>query len=314
MPNPLGMHRREFITMAGLASLALTFQADALSTATATATATATDGPILWLVERQRAKVYLFGFGEAKDRSWLTPKIQRAFDESDEIWFETPSEAAVVPDEEKKRQQAEQARLTDELGHDNTRTLFDTLGPRLGERTLKTANELSVPKERIEHLRPWLAYFILNSAFLRSAHLQVSDFPDQVLGVRAAAAKKVIHSELPTPVDTTRWFATLSDEAQREHVEDLLDFIDDYKAGRQKDDYAWIGGHTDTRSIDRMRRKRPAMYPAFQAVRNRQWADRIVGFLATDKTYFIAIGMNHILGPDSIPRCLNRIGVKAKQI
>lgn len=299
--------RREFVAHAGLALFSLTLHAEALSDS-------ASDGPTLWLVEHGKAKVYTFGFADAKDRSWFAPKIQSAFDESQEVWFETPSAAAGASEDEKKRQQEEQSRLSQELGHDDTRSLFDVLGPQLGDRTLKIANELGVPRERIEHLRPWLAYFVINSAFQRSVHREVSEFPDQILGRRAADEKKVIHSELATPADTTRWFASLSDEAQREHMEDLLDFIDDQKAGRYQADYGWITGHPDMHFIDRMREKRPAMYSAFQAERNKQWADRIEGFLSTGKVYFIAIGLNHMLGPDSILNCLKRVGAQPKEI
>lgn len=308
MSRLLQTSRREFMALTCFASIGMTLRAQ-------TNPGEGHPDPILWLVERGRARVYLFGFADAKDRSWLTPKIEHAFDESQEIWFETPGAAASsLTEAERKRQQEEDDRIVPELSHDNTRTLFDALGPGLGDRTLRMANELAVPKEQIEHLRPWFAYFILNSAFQRSVHREVSDFPDRTLGERAAAAKKIVHTELATPADTTRWFAGLPDEAQREHMEDLLDYIDDEKAGINQSDYSWITGHEDTHTLDRMRTKRPAMYKAFQLDRNIQWANRIAGFLATEKTYFIAIGRNHTVGPDSIPVCLERIGLKPKQV
>lgn len=299
--------RREFIVLAGLASLSVRLRAQI------SPHESRFHGPILWLVQQGGAKVYIFGFAEAQDRSWLTPKIQRAFDESQEIWFETPSANVGITESERKKQREEDDRLIQELGHDDTKTLFDILGPQLGDRTLKMANELGVPRDQIEHLRPWLAYYVINSAFVRTVHLEVSEYPDKVLGNLAAAEKKIIRTEYATPADTTRWFASLSDEAQREHMEDLLDFIDDQKAGRNRAEYTWITGHEDLRTLDRMREKRPAMYEAFQVARNKQWADRVAGFLSTDKTYFVAIGRNHTVGPDSIPHCLERIGFGARQ-
>jgi uncharacterized protein YbaP (TraB family) len=47
-------------------------------------------GPILWVVQRGGAKVYIFGFSDAKDQSWFTPTVERAFDQSRELWIETP--------------------------------------------------------------------------------------------------------------------------------------------------------------------------------------------------------------------------------
>lgn len=42
------------------------------------------NGPQIWRVER-RGLAYVFGFGEAKNRSWLTPWIAEAFEECNEL-------------------------------------------------------------------------------------------------------------------------------------------------------------------------------------------------------------------------------------
>lgn len=308
MSSLLQTSHREFMALTCLASIGMTLRAQ-------TNPDESHPDPILWSVERGKAKVYIFGFADAKDRSWLTPKIQRAFDDSQEIWFETPGAAAgSLTEAERKKRQEEDDRIIPELSHDDTRSLFDALGPEVGDRTLRMANELRVPKEQIEHLRPWYAYFVLNSAFQRTIHREVSEYPDRALGERAVAEKKIVHTELATPADATRWFAGLPDEVQREHMEDLLDYIDDEKAGINQSDYSWIVGHEDTHTLDRMRTKRPAMYKAFQLDRNVKWANRIAEFLSTGKTYFIAIGRNHTVGPDSIPICLEQIGLKPEQV
>ncbi len=268
-------------------------------------------GPILWATHHNDATTYIFGFGDAKDRTWLTPKIERAFNESKVIWFETSR----GPSSDKDK--AEDDDLVKKLGHDDNRDLFDVLGPRIGSRTLRVTQELGVPRAEVEHLRPWLAYFVINSAFWRQNHIEEGDYPDQVLARMAMTAKKQVRSEFPKPQDSTRWFAALSDEVQREHMEDLLDYIDDEKAGLHKNNQkalGWLGGNPDSTTIDRMRLKRPAMYEEFQAKRNRQWARRIAAFGSADSSYFVAIGLNHVLGPDSLPHCLERIGITTRKI
>jgi uncharacterized protein YbaP (TraB family) len=265
-------------------------------------------GPILWLVEHKGAKTYIFGFGDAEDRSWFSTNVQAAFKESKEVWFETPQ--GPISDQD----QAEDDRLEQQLGHDDKRSLFDVLGPGIGARTLALMQELGVSRNEVEHLRPWLAYFTINSAFWRHYPAKAEEFADQVLSGMALQEKKIIRSEYAKPQDTTRWFAALSDEAQREHMEDLLDYIDDEKAGRNQQNSAWITGHPDTRFIDRMRQKRPAMYKEFQVDRNQQWAERIAGFDANDSPYLVVIGLNHVLGPDSLLQCLDRIGIPARRV
>jgi hypothetical protein len=39
----------------------------------------------------------VFGFGEAKDTSWLTPSIRRAFEQSSELWLEICASVLDVP-------------------------------------------------------------------------------------------------------------------------------------------------------------------------------------------------------------------------
>jgi len=75
---------------------------------------------------------------------------------------------------EKKRREEEETGLEQELGHDDSRSLFDVLSPQLGDRTLKMAAEPGVQKEEIKHLRPWLAYSVINEALFYSFHFEVS--------------------------------------------------------------------------------------------------------------------------------------------
>ncbi len=45
-------------------------------------------GPLFWLAKRGNARVFLLGISDAKDRSWFTPTIQAAFEQSSTLWEE----------------------------------------------------------------------------------------------------------------------------------------------------------------------------------------------------------------------------------
>lgn len=83
-------------------------------------------GPLFFLASRAQTRVYLLGFGEAKDRSWLTAPIERAFNESTDLWLEGPGPAP--KDEDPAAKQAAADRM-DKLGRETGRTLFDALEP-----------------------------------------------------------------------------------------------------------------------------------------------------------------------------------------
>ena len=65
------------------------------------------------------------------------------------------------------------------------------------------------------------------------------------------------------------------------------------------------------RNLNRMRTRMPDLYEAIQVQRNIWWAKKIDELLATNGTYFIGMGLLHVLGPDSIPRQLQRLKVVA---
>jgi uncharacterized protein YbaP (TraB family) len=291
------MQRREFIVAgaAGIYGLAIGRRRAAAE-------------PILWSVERDGSGVYILGFADAKDRTWFTPTVASAFQESTDVWFETPKGPPAAGDDGGDA-------LAKRLGTDPRRDLFDVLGPRTGPRALTVATELGIPRETLAHQRPWLAFYTINDAFRQRYHVYVEgELPDQVLAAMAIEARKAVHSEYATRTELVRFFAKLPADAQREHVEDLLDYIDDQKAGRNVAEYGWVTGQPDTAKIERMRRERPALYDVMHVRRNRAWAERIGGLLAGGGFAFVVVGMNHMLGPDGIPRCLERIGLSPKRV
>ena len=79
-------------------------------------------GQPLHVFKRERACIYLLGFGEAKDESWATPQVRRAFQESSDLWLEVSHDPGSEPDAASKRER---------LAHDpDGRSFFDVLEPR----------------------------------------------------------------------------------------------------------------------------------------------------------------------------------------
>ena len=265
--------------------------------------------PILWVVERGGAKVYIFGFSDAQDQSWFTPTVERAFHESRELWVETPPPG----------QPAETPPPTpEELGNETTRSLFEVLGPQLTDRTLAAAKRYGVTRESLEHTRPWRAYFVLNSGYwahrARTDEAKMIDMPDNVLTQKAIAAGKPIRGESPTSKDIRHHFSGMSGQAQRERLEMLLDYYDDDEKGLLSNDYDWIEGRTSDRLIERMRLKQPALYQAEHVQRNKWWAAQISKLLSNGGVYFVLVGLNHTLGPNSILKNLKDLGITPQKV
>ena len=201
-----------------------------------------------------------------------------------------------------------------QLEHESGRTFFDVLQPPVRARISTYLKTLDIKKESIETLRPWRAYYVINSAFWSHRKLPYQKvYPDEVLEEAAKTQGKSIRYEQTTRLDFVRFMAGMSEPAQSEYVSWLLDFIDDQNRGANDSPFGWYAGQASesTRNLDRMRAKYPELYKVMQIDRNGWWARKIDELLATGGTCFVAIGLLHVLGPDGISRQLQRLKLVA---
>ncbi len=266
----------------------------------------AAGGPLLWRAARGRAAVFVFPFGEAKDDSWLTDSVTRAFGESSQLWVELGRPLAPQ----------RQAELYAELGHDDSRSFFDALEPAVRARAQHYMRDLDIAPESVQFMRPWLAYYTFATAYDnkhgRSQGLTASappqSPPNVVLMDRARRSGKPLHAEL-TQEELLRSLAAMPDRLQSEYLEWLLDYFDDQTTQAGEDRFAWMHGHPTSRSNEQMRTKFPDLYEVLDARRNEWWARKIASLVDANETAFIAIGQNHVLGRQGIPQLLTTMGL-----
>lgn len=273
------------------------------------ATVPAAPGPSFWMVRRGEARVFILGFGEARDTSWLTPTIREAFEASSEVWLETGRSSEPDLDPTTRRAAAERM---EKLGRESGRTLFDALEPSARKRTSAYLAELGIAPDSVKTLRPWRVYYSIASGFWRSQRLGYEPVSvEAVIETMAARSGKSLGYEFPTREAFVTFMAGMSDRAQNQYLEWQFDFFDDYKKGLYDQDelFGWIQGERlPFRSLDLMRSKAD-LYRVMQPERNLWWARKIDELLKTPGTYFVAVGLLHVIGPDGIPRQLERLGM-----
>ena len=259
-------------------------------------------GQPLHVFSRERACIYLLGFGEAKDESWATPQVRRAFQESSDLWLEVSHDPGSEPDAASKREL---------LTHDpNGRSFFDVLEPQVRVRAKVYCAQLGISLEDIAQQRPWSAFYSINGAYW-SQHKESFEqqYPEEVLKKWAKAQGKAIRYEMASQLDFARFMAAMPDAAQSQYITFLLDFLDDQTAGRNQGEVGWIKGDTSAgeRAVERMRTRTPDLYRIMQVQRNAWWVQTIDRLLKNGGTHFIGIGQMHTLGPDGILEQLRRM-------
>jgi uncharacterized protein len=268
-------------------------------------------GPHFLFVSRDTSRVFLLGCGEARDESWFSSPIQRAFDSSSSLWLETAPPGA-------PESQADAARI-EQLRREPGRSFFDALEPSVRSRVSLYINELGIKQESIESLRPWKAYYVIMSAYYANTKLSYQTvLADEFLRERATAQHKALGYELPTHLSFVEFMANMSDKAQSEYIAWLLDYLDDCKKGLcgDKETFGWIHGDftESTRNLNRMRTKMPELYAVMQVRRNAWWARKITDLLEAGGIHFMAVGNLHAMGPDGIPAQLSRLGITMEPV
>jgi uncharacterized protein YbaP (TraB family) len=172
--------------------------------------------------------------------------------------------------------------------------------------------------DQLAPMQTWYARQAINRAYRAHAGDLAAqptiEYADAVLTEMARAANKVIHSEFENSEALFRFYSNMPEAAQREDLVHLLDYIDDEEAGRHENESGWLFGRPNLMNIEDQRRRYPALYNVMHVERNRGWAQRIDVLLHTPRTYFACLGLQHVLGPDGIPQCLARQGIRAELI
>ena len=261
--------------------------------------------------------MFIFGFGESRDTSWLTPGIRKAFEQSSQLWLETAGPNSPTQPQDESARRAAAARI-EKLTHESGRTLFDALEPPVRQRTLAYLADLHIDPDSVKTLRPWRAYYTIVSAFYSNRKMPYDAVPvDGTLERVARGTGKSVGYEFPDREAFVTFMAAMSDRAQSQYLEWLLDFLDDSKAGLNDDDetFGWIEGRNlPTRSLDRMRTRTPDLYQVMQPRRNLWWARKIDQLLEAGGTSFVAVGQLHVMGPDGIPGQLGRLRVTVETV
>jgi uncharacterized protein len=257
----------------------------------------------LHVFERGQARVFILGFGEARDESWATPEVRRAFETSSDLWLEVSHDLGSEPEAAAQREQ---------LTHDpGGRSFFDVLEPQVRGRAMEYCAQLGIPVEKIAKQRPWSAFYTINGAYW-SRHKPAFEpqYPDETLMKWAKAQGKTVHYETPDQLEFARFMSAMPDAAQSQYIVFLLDFLDDQSAGRNRGEFEWIHGDTATaeRAVERMRTRTPDLYRFMQVQRNAWWARTVDRLLDAGGTHFIGIGQMHVVGPDGISMQLQKLG------
>ena len=274
------------------------------------ATDNITARPALWMVKKDKSRIYLLGSFHLLPASyhWYDGIIRRSFEGADRLVLETDinpkSMVKIQGLIAKNAFFGPQDSLKNHLDEDHYRKLLN-----------KTATLLKINEASVDRMKPWVMALQLSVAAVVSSGMDQNSGVDKYLQARAKQAGKPI-SGLETPREQMMALIDHPLSVQVAMLTDTLDKLDDFKSYINSYLAAWASGNTDRMvktMVDDMA-ENPAMYQALLVSRNRNWLPAIERYLTVDKTTFIVVGAAHLVGPDGIIRMLGDKGYKVVKI
>lgn len=170
-----------------------------------------------------------------------------------------------------------------------------------------------MPAARLSPMKPWLAAVTLSMLPLAKAGLDPKAGADVVLRASAAGRGSRIEG-FDTPEEQVRYLADLPEAEQLAFLENVLDRAAGGTDLPNRIAAAWESG--DLAAIDsilnaELKSKTPSLYRRLLVDRNSRYAERIEALPAGKEDRFVAVGVGHLVGVDSIQAFLGRKGGEA---
>jgi uncharacterized protein YbaP (TraB family) len=262
----------------------------------------------LWKISSAQRTLYL-----ASDTQLLKPAdypipsaITRAFSESGELIVEQ------IPAPDKKMHA-----LILKLGLlPSGKTLASELAPAQLETVKIALKKSGISYAAIEHLRPWLAHFVLKGKALKELGID----PQQQLTerfYRKAMAQKMPVTPLEHRAQTIKLVAALPQALQVKWLVQSAKATVKLRELRPRIVKAWRDGDTAamTKFVEKSFRGFPKLYRALVARRNRAWLKTIEARLDSKGTpVFVVVGDGHLADSDNLLALLRADGYSVRQL
>jgi hypothetical protein len=251
--------------------------------------------PLLWKVEQGNSTLYLFGTFHllSKDVRWLDQRIAGAVDSAGELVLEISEEQTdtdlVVSIVREKGMYRRAGGLREALSSDTWLELA------------RQAEAVGIPGQAIAQFRPWYAAIVLSITYAQAQGFLPEYGAETILTARAKAAGIPVLG-LETAQEQ---LSTLADHPERVQVmmlEDTLQELENLPQILGDMTRAWVSGDEDAIAelIVGGMRQIPELYEAVIVQRNRNWIPLLEARLDKPGIYFVAVGIGHLVGEDSV--------------
>jgi hypothetical protein len=263
--------------------------------------------PAMWVVKDADSTVYLLGTIHVMKPgvNWRSDKLEAALKSSSEYWMEADlqDDPAIIQT------------YAMNFGMDSQKSLASSVGEKNFEKFVALAERYKIPTRDLHMMRPWLATMVLTRAQIMGVGYDPALGVDQTLQKESIAAGKTI-KPFETASEQLGYLADMPDKVAAEMLIQTLGEVAEGDKIIDELQTAWLAGDVKKLqriSADRMRKEAPEVFDAIVLRRNNNWVKQIEALMKGSGTQFIAVGAAHLVGKDSLPDQLGRLGYKVQR-
>jgi uncharacterized protein YbaP (TraB family) len=246
----------------------------------------------------------------------LAPEIERAYEDSKKIVFETDVDEASDP--------ALQAKMMTLGLYMNGQTLKENVSKETYKLLEEKAVAAGIPMASFDRFRPWFCALTLSVMEFRALTLSVMEFQklgflptygvDTYFFTKAKKAGKEI-----IPLESTEFqlnlFAEMVELQQESFLRQTLEELEVIATMASDMVDAWTAGDLDKMdSIMKMSfKEHPDIYDRFVVERNKKWISKIEHLINQDGNAMVIVGAGHLVGTKNLLDLLRAKGYRIEQ-
>jgi len=264
----------------------------------------------VWKLDADNGSLYLAGSCHVLRKSDypLPEEFESAYDDADQVIFETDIEALMIPDI--------QLLLISKGMYTEGDTLEKKLSKKAYDSLVAFCKDRAMPIALFQNFKPWMVTMTLLVLELEKNGISPADGLDMYFSNKAKKDGKQTggledvykHIELVSSFEEEFDDSIIESFIQEvEEVQIIMeDLIKSWRIGDEIGIDEYLSGN--------MRKEFPKLYKRFLTDRNRDWIPHLETLMGSGKRTLVIVGVGHLVGEDGVINLLKSRGYKLKKM
>ena len=264
----------------------------------------------VWKLDTDNGSFYLAGSCHVLRKSDypLPEEFESAYDDADQVIFETDIEALMSPDI--------QLLLISKGMYTGGDTLEKKLSKKAYESLVKFCKDRSMSITLFQNFKPWMVTMTLLALELEKNGITAADGLDMYFSNKAKKDGKQTGG-LEDVYKHVELVSSLEEEFDESIIESFIREVEELQVIMEDLIKSWRAGDEagiDEYLSDNMRKEFPKLYKRLITDRNRDWIPHLETLMDSGKRTLVIVGVGHLVGEDSVINLLKSKGYKIKKM